>query len=132
MFKAKINLDALGISASLACAIHCALLPLFFTSLPVLGFELINNFVFETVMIVAAMLIGTYSLYHGWKKHHHKKLPMLIFLIGVACLFCKQIWHEYQFPFLIPAVIFIVFAHWLNFRYCKKANHCHAQDCDHK
>ncbi|HAL95914.1 MAG TPA: MerC domain-containing protein, partial [Chitinophagaceae bacterium] len=30
----RINWDALGISASIACAIHCALLPLFLSSLP--------------------------------------------------------------------------------------------------
>ena len=39
----KINWDALGITASLACAIHCALLPLFFTSLPILGINIIEN-----------------------------------------------------------------------------------------
>jgi hypothetical protein len=132
MLRSKINLDALGVSASLACAIHCALLPLFFTSLPVLGFELINNIVFETVMIFAAFVIGAVSLYHGWKKHHHKKQPLIIFSVGIIFLFAKQIWHEYQFPFLIPAVGCIVFAHWLNYRFCKKANHCHANDCDHK
>src|SRR6476469_5203511 len=126
MVKNRINLDALGISASLACAIHCALLPLFFTSLPVLGFEIIHNLAFETVMILTAFAIGFFSLYHGWKKHHHKKLPLIVFVFGILCLFAKQMWHEHQLLFLVPAVIFIVSAHWLNFRFCKKANHCHA------
>jgi hypothetical protein len=35
--KGKINWDALGIGASLACAIHCALLPLFFQAVLVLA-----------------------------------------------------------------------------------------------
>lgn len=132
MVNNKINWDALGISASLACAIHCALLPLLFSSLPILGFELINNLAFENLMIFAAFCIGSYSLYHGWKKHHHKIAPLLVFMVGIACLVAKQVWHEYQFQLLIPAVISIVFAHWLNYRFCKKANHCHANDCDHK
>ena len=41
--KLKINWDALGIGASLACAIHCALLPLFLSSLPLFGTNIINN-----------------------------------------------------------------------------------------
>ena len=128
----KINWDALGITTSIACAIHCALLPLLLTSLPIFGVEILNNNFFEYFMIFAAFVIGVASLYHGWKKHHHKIAPLLVFMVGIACLVAKQVWHEYQFQLLIPAVISIVFAHWLNYRFCKKANHCHANDCDHK
>ncbi|MEY3186772.1 MAG: hypothetical protein RL675_596, partial [Bacteroidota bacterium] len=48
----KINYDALGIAASVACAIHCALLPLVLSSLPVLGVNIINNIWFEMLMIL--------------------------------------------------------------------------------
>ena len=54
----KVNWDALGIATSLACAIHCALLPLFLTSLPVLGIELLSSTSFEVLMIVLAFCIG--------------------------------------------------------------------------
>ena len=43
----KINYDALGIAASVACAIHCAVLPLLMSSLPILGINIINNVFFE-------------------------------------------------------------------------------------
>ena len=115
----RINWDALGIAASVACAIHCALLPLILTSLPLFGINIINNLTFEFFMIVLAFCIGTYSLYAGWKKHHHSLLPFIFFSAGMVLLFCKQIWHNYQFVFLIPAVIFIVTAHYLNYRLCK-------------
>lgn len=131
MKNIKINWDALGISASLACAIHCALLPLFLQSLPLFGFNIIDNLYFELIMILLAAAIGLFSLYHGWKKHHHKKLPILLFTLGMLFLFGKQAWHQYQLWFLIPAVALIVMAHFLNFKYCRKANHCHAADCGH-
>lgn len=127
----KINWDALGITTSLACAIHCALLPLFLTSLPLFGVEIIDNFSFEIFMIIVAFAIGTYSLYHGWKKHHHSLFPFLMFLAGIALLFAKQIWHEYQLWFLIPAVLLIVTAHFTNYRSCRSHNHAHSDDCDH-
>ncbi len=127
----RVNWDALGISASLACAIHCALLPLFLTSLPVLGIEIIDNAAFEYTMIFIAAAIGFYSLIHGYLKHHHKFFPVVVFAAGVACLFGKQIWHQHQLFFLISAVVLIVSAHFFNYRMCKKANHCHVEDCSH-
>ena len=54
----RINWDALGISASLACAIHCALLPLLLSSLPVFGVNILHNLKFEIIMILMALVIG--------------------------------------------------------------------------
>ena len=122
----KINWDALGITASVACAIHCALLPLVLTSLPIFGVDVLNNNLFEYGMIAAAFMIGSISLYHGWKRHHHRSLPLLFFTTGIAFLFAKQIWHEWHLYFLAPAVLFIVTAHYINYRFCKEVNHCHA------
>jgi MerC mercury resistance protein len=127
----KINYDALGISASIACAIHCALLPLIFSSLPIFGINIINNEAFEYFMILMAAVIGWYSLTHGFKRHHHKRLPLSLFMMGIAMLFIKQAWHEYQYALLAPAVTLIVVAHYLNYKYCRDADHCHSSDCSH-
>ena len=127
----KINWDALGITTSLACAIHCAVLPFILTSLPLFGIEIIHNVSFEYFMIFLAMGIGAVALHHGYRKHHHRLLPLYIFLAGIALLFAKQYWHDYQLWLLVPAVAAIVIAHYLNYYYCKKANHCHVGDCDH-
>lgn len=130
--KGKINLDSIGISASLACAIHCAVLPLFFTSLPIFGMEILNNKIFEYCMIAFAGFIGSYALYHGWKKHHHKLLPLVIFLAGLALLVLKEVFISIELVLLIPAAILIIGAHVLNYRDCRKANHCHSNDCKHE
>ncbi|MFZ9589435.1 MAG: MerC domain-containing protein [Chitinophagaceae bacterium] len=127
----KINYDALGIAASIACAIHCAVLPLVMSSLPILGINIINNFWFEVFMILLAMGIGLHSLTHGFKKHHHRLLPIIVFIIGISLLLIKQVFHQYQIWFLVPAVILIVSAHFINYRQCRIADHCHAEDCKH-
>lgn len=121
----------MGIGASIACAIHCALLPLVVSSLPIFGIDIIENDFFEYGMIVLAMAIGFYSLYHGWKSHHHEKRPLVIFAIGMLFLFAKQYWHHLQIWFLVPAVVIIVYAHYLNYRLCRVHNHAHEDDCDH-
>jgi hypothetical protein len=127
----KTNWDALGIGASLACAIHCAVLPLLLSSLPLFGVNIIDNLYFEYFMIVLAFAIGSYSMYHGYKKHHHSIFPFLAFTLGIALLFGKQIWHQYQLWFLIPAVILIVGSHLINYRSCRVHNHAHKEDCNH-
>jgi phosphatidylserine synthase len=128
----KINWDALGISAAVACAIHCALLPLLMTSLPVFGANIIHNDWFEGGMIALSFLIGARALSHGRKKHHHHQLPLLLFTAGMLLLVLKQLFdHSLLLWFLIPAVMLVISAHWLNYRLCRKARHCHAEDCNH-
>ena len=127
----KINYDALGIAASIACAIHCALLPLVLTSLPILVFNIINNLFFEILMIVIAMGMGIYSLLHGYKKHHHTLVPAFLFSLGMLVLILKQVFHAYQLWFLVPGVFLIITAHFLNYQKCRKSVHDHNESCSH-
>jgi tetrahydromethanopterin S-methyltransferase subunit C len=129
--KLQVNWDALGIATSVACAVHCAVLPLVLTSLPLFGINIIHNNLFEAGMITLAFMIGSLALYHGYKRHHHRVLPLLIFSLGFIFLVLKEILITYELWLLLPAVAFILGAHFLNFRYCRKANHCHSADCNH-
>jgi hypothetical protein len=128
----KINLDAIGVSVSLLCAIHCAVLPLFFASLPLFGLEILHNKIFEYSMIVFAGVIGSYALHHGFKKHHHKLLPIIIFLTGLCFLVLKEIFIGDELLLLIPAATMIIGAHVINYLNCRKANHCHTGDYNHE
>ncbi len=75
-------------------------------------------------MILLAFIIGCFALYHGYNKHHRNILPILLFGGGILLLCAKQTWHDWQLWFLIPAVICILAAHFLNYIMCKNANHC--------
>jgi TRAP-type C4-dicarboxylate transport system permease small subunit len=129
--KTGFNWDALGIATSLACAIHCAILPLVLSSLPLFGLNIIDNVGFEYFMIALAFAIGSFSLWHGFRKHHHSYLPLLVFSAGILFLVAKQLWHSYQYWLLPFAVVLIVSAHLINYRSCRVHNHAHADDCDH-
>ncbi|RYY44067.1 MAG: MerC domain-containing protein [Chitinophagaceae bacterium] len=116
----KINWDGLGIITSVACAIHCAILPLLVSSLPLFGINIIHNSLFEWSMIGLAFIVGLYSLLHGYRKHHQKSLPLWLFGIGFLFLITKQFFHEHETWFLIPAVLFIIAAHWRNYLLCNR------------
>lgn len=116
----KINWDIMGIATSVACAIHCALLPLLLTSLPLFGVNIIHNIVFEWGMIMLAFFVGSYSLFHGYIKHHRSLVPILIFSAGFLLLILKQFYHQFEFWLLAPAVVCIIYAHYLNYRICHR------------
>lgn len=117
----KLNWDALGIGTSLLCAIHCALLPVLMSTLPVFGINIIHNLFFEWGMIALAFVVGSYSLFHGYIKHHRSPVPVLIFSSGFIFLVLKQFFVQYEIPFLLIAVVLIIGAHYYNYRLCHKS-----------
>lgn len=119
----RINWDALGVTTSVICAIHCAVLPLFLTTLPMLGVNIIHNQFFETAMIFIALAVGIYSLSHGYKKHHRNILPIVLFSIGMLFLFAKQVWHDAELWLLLPAVVLIISGHFVNYRLSRETAH---------
>jgi uncharacterized membrane protein YfhO len=125
----KLNWDGLGIVTSVLCAIHCGLLPLLIPALPLFGINIIHNATFEWGMIAIAFLVGIYSLYHGFKKHHHSFQPLIIFLIGFVFLIAKQ-FSAYEFVLLAIAVLLIIIAHVNNYRLCAK-NKCNSPHHKH-
>ncbi len=129
--KLNINWDALGIATSIVCAIHCALLPLFVSSLPLFGVNILEHIGFEYAMIALAFVLGIYALYHGFRKHHHSWLPVYLFSGGMALLILKVSFHNLELILLIPSVLLIIAAHFLNYRLCRKHNHAHSTDCKH-
>lgn len=129
--KIQINWSAIGVSAAVACAIHCALLPLFITALPLFGIDFLDNIYFEIGMIAIAFVIGGLTLFHGYRKHHHKLSPLFLFLVGIILLSIKHFFIEYIYWLVIPSSILIISAYYLNWRFCRQAKHCHSSDCDH-
>jgi len=117
----KLNWDALGIGTSVACAIHCALLPVLVSTLPIFGINIIHNSFFEWGMIGLAFVVGSYSLFHGFIKHHHSFVPISIFAVGFIFLVLKQLFHQFEYLFLAVAVILIISAHYYNYRLCHKS-----------
>jgi hypothetical protein len=119
--KIKLNWDAVGIATSVACAIHCALLPVLVTTLPVFGINIIHNGFFEWGMISFAFVVGSYSLFHGYFNDHRLFTPLFIFSVGFIFLVLKQFYPQVEYGFLAIAVVFIITAHYLNFRLCRKS-----------
>jgi uncharacterized membrane protein len=129
--KLQINWNAIGVSATVACAIHCALLPLFISTLPLFGINILDNIYFEAGMILIALLIGGYTLLHGYRKHHHRLIPLACFAVGMTLLIVNHFFPSKMIWLVALSSGLIILAYYLNWRYCRKAKHCHSTDCNH-
>ena len=63
------TVDKIGMVASIACAIHCASLPLALTILPLIGVEFLSNQWFEIGMICLSVTMGTWSMLSTYPLH---------------------------------------------------------------
>ncbi|TCO19843.1 MerC mercury resistance protein [Pedobacter psychrotolerans] len=120
-----LNLDKIGITASTACAIHCALLPFVLTLLPFLGLEFLAHPAIEISMILLSLIIGAWSLSKSYRKIHHQILPIIILILGFALIFIGHFSGiEILEPIFIPAGgLAIACAHFWNIRLSKSCTH---------
>ena len=125
--KTSEHLDRLGMTASTLCAIHCALVPIFLTTLPLLGLDFLANEWVEISMIAVSVVLGTLSLTMSYRKQHHKLLPFIVLVTGFGLIFTGHFSGIKSLePILIPLGGFIVAAaHLVNWRLNSTCSHPH-------
>lgn len=120
--KLKINYDKLGIATSITCAIHCTILPLFISTLPFYGIDILESAAIEWGLIGLAFVFGYLSLQHGYRHHHRKPGPVALFSAGMLLLIINQLTDERFLLLFIPSsAILIICAHALNIYYSRMA-----------
>ncbi len=77
--------DRVGATASLLCAVHCALLPFVLALLPLIGLEFLAGHTFERIFVACAAALASASLLTAYRRHRH---PQALFLMvpGIALL----------------------------------------------
>ncbi|WP_316823490.1 MerC domain-containing protein [Pedobacter gandavensis] len=118
------RLDQFGITASVACAIHCAALPFLITLLPLWGLSFLANPWVELSMIGLSLIIGTWSLAGSYPKHK-RIIPILVLITGFILIGTGHHSLESLEPILIPmGGLTIALAHLLNWKYARNCtNH---------
>ncbi|MFC4213390.1 MerC domain-containing protein [Pedobacter lithocola] len=118
-------LDRTGMTASIACAIHCAALPIIASLLPLYGMEFLSNPLFELAMLSLSVLIGISALFTSYKIHR-QKLPFMILMLGFIFIACGHLLAGLE-AFLIPVGgVLIAASHLLNIKLnhkCRKDHH---------
>lgn len=113
-----------GVLLSSLCAIHCLLVPVFVTLLPVFGHYIKFNFWTELVIYASILIFGGGLMLADY-KHHKIKIPLILFLFGfvitVGSHFSSIIWLS---NLLITfGGISLAIAQMANIKLHKKVNH---------
>ena len=134
-------LDKAGMIASVTCAIHCMIMPLIITLLPIFGLSLFATEEFEWILLIISAILGVTSLCFGFKKH--KSYRAFSFLgIGLSLIVIGRLMHEHvervngfhfdlYLIFLVIGAILVATSHWLNNRLCNACSPCHKSGCSH-
>ncbi|MFB0494397.1 hypothetical protein ABID99_000634 [Mucilaginibacter sp. OAE612] len=126
--KLSPRLDNIGITASTLCAIHCAVVPLLFTSLPLVGLGFLANAWVEWGMIIFALVIGVYSIGLSYWRTHRRSVPLFMLVSGFVIIMGG---HAFTITGKSEAMIvpvgglLIAAAHYINYRYTGACNHNH-------
>lgn len=121
--------DRAGMSASLACAVHCALLPVALAALPALGLAWLDSPWVDWSMVILALGIALRA-HRGGYRLHHRCLPSGVALGGVAiivaamCLLTGSASHHYV---QASGAVMIAGSHLLNHRFCKTCATCRTE-----
>ena len=128
------QLDRFGSTASVLCAVHCALLPIIISVLPAMGLSALAWGGFEWAFICFATLLGLFSLWLGYKRH--RVYRALLFLIpGLALVWAGVLMPSIHDSNVLHAVVMsiggtlIAVAHLVNLRLSH--GHIHDASCHH-
>ncbi|HVF35871.1 MAG TPA: MerC domain-containing protein [Candidatus Saccharimonadia bacterium] len=80
------QLDLVGAGASFLCAVHCAVMPVLLSTLPLAGIEVLADHRVEQVFVVSAALFGPLVIGSGYCRHRIAAVAFA-YLAGVASLF---------------------------------------------
>ncbi|QJD98317.1 MerC domain-containing protein [Mucilaginibacter robiniae] len=115
------RLDHIGISLSLLCAIHCAMLPLILTVLPLLGLGFLASEYWEIGIIGSSLIVGCTSLISSYIKNR-VVMPLLILVAGFTIITIGKlcITEAYEWMFMTAGGLLVATAHFYNWRLIHK------------
>lgn len=121
-------LERLGFSLSLACSIHCMAMPFVMMVLPFAGEALAANPLVEWTLLGSSLILGSFTLYHDFKKHHGKILSIMLLLLGFVMLVVDHtILHEHHSFFISAAAGLLIAGAYASNWYFSRHSHrsCH-------
>ena len=86
------NIGKLGTALTLLCSVHCVATPFLALFIPVFDHHGIDWL--ELAIIGGVIILGSSSLWHGFKGHHGDKKPLFLFSAGILLLLIGLFTHS--------------------------------------
>jgi hypothetical protein len=113
--QARPSLDAVGATASFACAVHCAIVAVFLGATPAVSF-LAASWV-EWAFLLTSAAVGVGALVPGYRRHRQRR-PLVLFAVGMSTLLMLRVIHAApslsEMIAVAVAAVCLISAHWIN------------------
>ena len=120
-------LERMGVAATTACAVHCAVTP-FLALLPLAGLTVLADERVEWALIGASLALGSLNLIPDYLRHHRRARPIAIFALGFALALAARLWFEDELrvgtPLAVAGAGAILAAYWINRSLCRACQAC--------
>jgi hypothetical protein len=132
IIKNEDALDNAGMTASLLCAAHCALLPIVVTLLPLVGLSFLAHETTEWMLLGLSAALGMSSLCLGFRQHRSRR-ALAVLSAGLALLAGgHMVEHlevgEFGVALVVLGGLTVAAAHWVNRRLCLACRVCHDEE----
>jgi drug/metabolite transporter (DMT)-like permease len=126
MTSYKSRLDTIGIFVASLCILHCIALPLLLTTVPLWGFELLENMYIEIATLLTAFFAGGWAIFRGYKKIHRNISIPLLFISGLMLMVVADfLGNEFlEMPVKGIGAVLVITAHVTNWRKCRTHMAC--------
>ena len=117
----KFDIDVLGMSASLLCAVHCALVPLVLTFGLLGGLSFLADPVWDVLFIGLSFIIAIAALLNGYLKHHRNIIPINIAIAGFVAIAVGHFAHLGLMSDILSVIggLLVAYSHLINYRACR-------------
>ena len=115
-------LDRVGVVTSLACAVHCAVMPLVIGLLPLVGASVFSSPQTEWIFVVTSFTVGISSLVPAYLRKHKRARPILLFIIGLSLILIARLALDElraELPFVITGGNVVISTHVINRKLCR-------------
>ena len=119
------TLDRIGMFSSAACAVHCAILPIVVSILPLVGLGFLADERVEFAFLTTSGMLGLASLCWGFKKHG-KMHALGILAGGIGLMAVGHMAEESSYGVLLAVLggLSIAGSHILNHYLCNTCRDC--------
>jgi hypothetical protein len=124
----RCDLDRVGATASLLCALHCGLLPVLINFPLLTGLAILTASWIETMLVLLAVVVGLTSFCPSYRLHR-RVYPQALFATGLAAMLLGRYLFDPTAEWMDAVMggggaLFIVAGHLINRTLCRRCLRC--------
>ncbi len=119
------NWDFLGFMASIACALHCSMLPLLLAAGALGGLAWLEHPIVEAFFIMVSLIVASWSLIGSYVNRHRNLTALITVVLGFVLIIASR-FAEGGAEMLLTTLggLVIALAHVINWRLLKECEAC--------